>query len=318
MKFNVVIIVFLIFSCNKRKNQSYISESNGRINDVTIVMNKNDWKNSLGNIVREELSQPYEGLPIDEPKFNFFHLNPKAFSGFTKQSRNIIWFVNNGSNEFKLMENPFAKPQIVIKSSFEDNELHEFYFKENINLIINSILQNERKEKLRRIKKSLSKSKDLENLFGIKLKYPSAYKTVKDTINFIWIQKNIPKGHMNIISYSIPKNYLKAFKHKRIISIRDSIGKIYIPGRLKGSYMITEKAYKPFFYKTKKENKLLYITKGTWEVYNDFMAGPFINFFIEDFNNNRWIVIEGFTFAPSTKKRDYMFELETILNTIEF
>ena len=82
--------------------------------------------------------------------------------------------------------------------------------------------------------------------------------------------------------------------------------------------MITEKAYKPFFYKTKKENKLLYITKGTWEVYNDFMAGPFINFFIEDLNNNRWVVIEGFTFAPSTKKRDYMFELETILNTIEF
>jgi len=86
---------------------------------------------------------------------------------------------------------------------------------------------------------------------------------------------------------------------------------------LKESYMITEKAYKPFFYKSKKETKTLYITKGTWEVYNDFMAGPFINFFIEDINNKRWIVIEGFTFAPSTKKRDYMFELETILNTIK-
>jgi len=281
-------------------------------------MDKIDWKNSLGNKVREKLSEPYEGLPIDEPKFNFYYLNPNAFSGFMKQSRNIIWFVNNHLNEFELMENPFAKPQIVIKSSFEDNELHKFYFEENIKLILNSILHNEKKEKLRRIKKSYSKSKDLEKRFGIKLKYPSAYKTVKDTSNFIWIQKNISKGHMNIISYSISKNYLKAFTDKTIIRIRDSIGKLYVPGRLKGSYMITEKAYKPFFYKTKKENKLLYITKGTWEVYNDFMAGPFINFFIEDLNNNRWVVIEGFTFAPSTKKRDYMFELETILNTIEF
>ena len=123
---------------------------------------------------------------------------------------------------------------------------------------------------------------------------------------------------MNIISYSIPKKQFNFFNSKRIISIRDSIGKLYVPGRLKGSYMITEKAFKPFFYKSKKESKTLYITKGTWEVHNDFMAGPFINYFIEDINNNRWIVIEGFTFAPSTKKRDYMFELETILNTIKF
>jgi len=47
------------------------------------------------------------------------------------------------------------------------------------------------------------------------------------------------------------------------------------------------------------------------------MAGPFVKYFVEDIINNRWIVIEGFTFAPSTKKRDYMFELETILNTIK-
>jgi len=296
----------------------YIPESNGRINDVMIVMNKNDWENSLGKTIREGLSQPYEGLPTDEPKFNLFYLNPKAFSGFTKKSRNILWFVNSDLNEFKLMENPFSKPQIVVKSAFEDNDLHKFYFKENVNLIINLIFNNERKEKLRRINKSLSRSKDLENRFGIKLKYPSAYKTVKDTSNFIWIQKDIQKGHMNIISYSIPIKDFNSFNSKRIVSIRDSIGELYIPGRLKESYMITEKAYKPFFYKSKKETKTLYITKGTWEVYNDFMAGPFINFFIEDINNKRWIVIEGFAFAPSTKKRDYMFELETILNTIKF
>ena len=48
------------------------------------------------------------------------------------------------------------------------------------------------------------------------------------------------------------------------------------------------------------------------------MAGPFVNFFIEDLNNKRWVVIEGFTFAPARKKRELMFELETILNTIEF
>jgi len=78
LRLKIIIITFLIFSCNKRKNQPYIPESNGRINDVTIVINKNDWENSLGKIIREELSRPYDGLPTDEPKFNLYYLNPKA------------------------------------------------------------------------------------------------------------------------------------------------------------------------------------------------------------------------------------------------
>ena len=50
---------------------------------------------------------------------------------------------------------------------------------------------------------------------------------------------------------------------------------------------------------------------------NDFMAGPFVNYmlYIEKFK--KWIVIEGFAFAPSISKRDYMFELNTIITTLE-
>ena len=105
---------------------------------------------------------------------------------------------------------------------------------------------------------------------------------------------------------------------KRILEIRDSIGKTFIPGRLKGSYMITEKAYRPYFYRTQKQGKRTYITKGTWEVANDFMAGPFINYMIRDTLRKRWMVIEGFTFAPASNKRDQMFELNTIIDAVAF
>lgn len=30
------------------------------------------------------------------------------------------------------------------------------------------------------------------------------------------------------------------------------------------------------------------------------------------------MVVEGFTFAPATEKRDHMFELEAILKTLKF
>ena len=123
---------------------------------------------------------------------------------------------------------------------------------------------------------------------------------------------------MNIIAYALPINSLKKNIKKRIPAIRDSIGKAYIPGRLPGSYMITEHAYRPYYYKTQINGKLAYLTKGTWEVANDFMAGPFINYMVRDTLKKRWMVIEGFTFAPSASKRDYMFELNTIISSVKF
>jgi hypothetical protein len=82
--------------------------------------------------------------------------------------------------------------------------------------------------------------------------------------------------------------------------------------------MITEKAYRPYFYKTQRKGRLTYITKGTWEVANDFMAGPFVNYMIRDTLKNRWMVVEGFSFAPSSSKRDQMFELNAIIDAVEF
>ena len=80
--------------------------------------------------------------------------------------------------------------------------------------------------------------------------------------------------------------------------------------------MITEKDYRPYFYKLNMGGKIIYETKGMWEVKNDFMGGPFINYILKDKKSNEWVIVEGFAFAPSVSKRDYMFELNSILSTI--
>ena len=71
----------------------------------------------------------------------------------------------------------------------------------------------------------------------------------------------------------------------QIIRLRDSIGEKYIPGPVEGSHMITEMAYTPFLNETIIDNKPTLETKSTWEVKNAYMAGPFINYIIEDKQN---------------------------------
>ena len=47
------------------------------------------------------------------------------------------------------------------------------------------------------------------------------------------------------------------------------------------------------------------------------MGGPFVNYAIEDKVNNRYLVAEGYVYAPSLDKREYVFELEAIIKSIK-
>ncbi|MDA9843229.1 DUF4837 family protein [Flavobacteriaceae bacterium] len=317
--FTLIAFVFLFWNCQNEANQkdAYVPESSGKLNHVNVVMPEKDWNSNLGNSVRETLQQIYEGLPIDEPQFSVNYLNPKTFTGFARQGRNVVWFQKDSTARFQLAQNQFARPQILAQITGEDTEIQQFYFEENASLLIRSFNENERKEKLRRISKSLTTEKTLLNRFGVEMDYPSAYETVKDTTNFVWIQKPVQKGHLNIIAYTLGQSALEGKYSERILDIRDSIGKLFVPGRLKGSYFITERAFLPYFYKTELDQKKAFLTKGTWEVANDFMAGPFVNYAVQDTIRKRWIVVEGFAFAPSANKREYMFELNTILSTLK-
>ena len=103
-----------------------------------------------------------------------------------------------------------------------------------------------------------------------------------------------------------------------IIRMRDSIGKLYIPGPdvpNKTTYMGTEKAFAPAVFPTEINGIEAIEVRGIWEVINYPMAGPFLTYILKDKERQRNIVLEGFTFAPATNKRDYMFELEAIIRT---
>ena len=70
------------------------------------------------------------------------------------------------------------------------------------------------------------------------------------------------------------------------------------------------------FQKTEILGNNAFETRGKWEVKNDFMAGPFVNYAIIDQKNDRLLVVEGFTYAPSVNKREFLFELEAIAKSL--
>lgn len=322
MKKIILITLCLIFinSCNDTKDSKRIlSSSSGNINDLSVVVDNNLWEGKVGEAVRNILGDDVYGLPQDEPLFTLRQMPTVVFTDFARKNR-IVFKVEKGKEaSTKYYENAFAQPQkLVLVTGMTDSEIIN-QIEANSKKIISEFKNEELKEKQRRIKKSLHKTSSIEKSLGLNLNFPSAYRIAKEDSEFFWIRRDIDTGTLNLMLYEMP---IDAFSEGDnaildVIEMRDSIGRKYIPGPTEGTFMITDKAYTPFMQETIVDNKPTLETKSTWVVKDAFMSGPFINYAIKDEINNRYIIAEGFAYAPAVEKRDFVFELESIIKSIK-
>ncbi|MCM4155013.1 DUF4837 family protein [Gramella sp. AN32] len=326
MKRSLIFLASLIilFSCKNDKNSDtasrddrILSDSSGNINQLTVVITNDLWEGAVGEAIRTNFASPVDGLPQEEPLYSLSQIPPQTFNGFVQNTRIFLKVEENNQKGMQVMTDEFSRPQtgIVIMGATEQEMVE--VINENSDSIIKVIRKTELKEKQRRIGKSLVKDKTLSKKFNLSLKFPSAYRFAKEEKSFVWIRKEIPKGSMEILVYEVPISQIENDSSVigNIIKMRDSIGEAEVPGRLDNSYLITEKAYAPYLYETKIDGHFAYETRGTWEVENDFMAGPFVNYAVKDTANNRFLILEGFVFLPSRAKRDNIFELDAILQS---
>ena len=189
--------------------------------------------------------------------------------------------------------------------------------RENQERIIASFYITEIKEKQKRIRISKLDIDSLKERFGLSMDISSAYRIAQSDDDFYWIRKDLKSsGSTNIIVYEVPLNYIgqDSTLITDIIRMRDSIGGSYLPVEDDGRF-ITEAAYAPLLFSTTLDGRFAYQTKGTWEVKDQYMAGPFVNYAVRDEAKNRYLIIEGFTYAPSMRKRNLQFELEAIIQS---
>ncbi|UGS23694.1 DUF4837 family protein [Flavobacterium channae] len=323
-KIAILTFVALSFlSCKETSNEdkkAVLSESNGKINNVSIIIDDNLWNGEIGDSIRKKFAAPVDGLPQEEPLFTLNQYPTKVFEGFVRKSRNIIIVKKDKEAGFASNVDKFAKPQNVFFISGTDTEDILKVLEEKSAEIIKSIKASEIVENQIRMKKSLVSDAQVQKMFGVSLQIGFGYKydMVKD--KFIWLRKEFTSGYNSVLIYEVPIS--KVEKDNNIIAnitaMRDEIGKANIHGTLPNTWMITEAAYAPYLFDVTVAGKKTYLTKGTWELKNDFMAGPFVNYAIKDTKNNRYLILEGFTYNPSKSKRDLVFELEAIIQSVKF
>lgn len=319
----VLLFCVLLTACDDKKDGDksiYLPASNGNLNNISVVIDNQLWDGSVGETIRGIFAAPLMGLPSDnEPIFKLRQIPPQVFDGFATRSR-IVLKIEKGDVDAstKIANDVFAKPQTVAVVTGEKIQDIIAQLKETKAKIIDAFNKEEVKEKQRRIKLSLLADEKMEQQLGFTIDIPSVYRIAKATDDFFWIRKNLTSNKtIEIMFYEVPLETISRGDSTivDIVKMRDKITKTKIPGE-DDIYMSVEDAYAPSMFKTIIDNKPAYEVRGLWEMNGFTGAGPFITYAIEDKVNKRYLIADGYVYAPSLSKSEYIFELESIIKSI--
>ncbi len=312
------------YSCNNSKDKTkYLPESLSKPSEVLFIVEKSQWDSEIGKIIKDNFTQSFKGIPQDEPIFDIIHVKKSSFKNlFTKYKNIVIINIDNNIVEgITIHENVWARPQVVVDVKCKNEANCITVLKSKINYIIDVLY----KKSMQNLSYSYKKKNDdlikekIKKCHNIELSIPKGF-VVHDNLKeekFSWLSFEPQEISQGIIIYEFKLTNQNITK-ELLINKRDSVLKKYIASQRPNSYMKTTLPEIINLDSIKIENNDTYIMRGLWSVENDFMGGPFINYTFLDKKNNRVLVIDGYVYAPSKNKRDYVKQLEAIINTIKF
>lgn len=295
----------------------------GKAGEVIVVLDKAGWEGALGTDVRTVLGADFPMLPQPEPSYTLTNVLPSGFNDLFKVHRNILLFQIDpqaASEGVILRNNVWSQPQLVIQVSGYTAERADSVFMANAALITSAIEQIERGRVI--VNTLQFENKEIypviSELFGGGPHIPSGYYIKKLTDDFVWIANERQYTYQYVFVYSYPALAEDNFTEENIIAKRNEIMKANVPGMREDSYMTTGTYYTPVTTYLKYKGREFAETRGLWEVYNDYMGGPFVShsFYSED--GRDIIVLEAFVYAPRFEKRQYLRQTESLLYSFEW
>ncbi len=305
------------FSCDNGKNDIILPDSSGRTHNIMLIMENKDWRSEVGDSLRKYLAVDYNDLPQAEPLFSIRQVSPDLYNGIFLTLRNLLIIKKGSKTGIRIKRNVRANPQMIAIIEGRDNEEIKQIISKHIGELIDKFKASEIKNLQRLHRKSLRDNSDVEKELDISIEIPDFFNLVDHQKDFFWFRRDVKNGEQDILLYQIPIKDSLDLQGRNVLKYRDSIGKHFIPGPADGTYMKTKMTFSPSQQILQIDGMKALESRGLWNMKKDFMAGPYINYTIFDTENKRMIVAEGFIYAPSIDKRDYIVQLEAILKTVK-
>lgn len=336
------------------QKSGYIPKSTGKEFEVLVVGDHVKSSPAVKEAIESIMFREYPGLPQPENWFSPSLIASENFNSLHKKHKSIMILITGDQSKLKsdiedilsvdemhelmqenhllVKEDVWSRPQIVmLLHAANDNQLADL-IKSKSDEIIDKL---DEAEEMRLVElmyppsRDKKETKNLQDRMGFAFMVPDGYKlatmvTGEDhdlkkagIASLAWYRLDTKKSISNLMEYSkAVKNIDEMMKVEEIIKVRNEVGKVFVDGPSKGSYMQVEQQNAEVQTKEVKiEGHLALKLTGLWKIVGDQMGGPFVLYAIPDSENNRIIYLDGFVYAAGSKKKPFIKRVETALKT---
>jgi len=339
----LLLITTVLVSCKELevKNLPY---SIGGVDELVVVLNSVDSTDDLFNAIDSYLGATYSNTPQPEFRFGVTYVDVATYESTFSKHRNLVFIGDlEGSTNFTKfvreligeetygkirasktsfylpLNDIWARPQYAETIVANDRDL----LLADIDNIMTGLVDRISKRELAKIRNNqfipghnVQVEQMLEKEHKIAMDIPKDF-TLLDTEgeNFLFLRKSTIDLTASIMIYYEPYVDSMQLNPVYLLHLRDSLGAEYESSRVQGSFAQTEYRV-PRSHDTITVNDMYCLeSRGLWRLVNDFMGGPFINYWIYDEANKRMMYIDAYVYAPDMRKRPQVRQLEAVIST---
>ena len=319
----------------------------GVMNEIVVLADDKVWETDVQDTFMYYFASPYPIMPAPEPLFDIRHFSIFELEGdaLRKELRTYVVLAD--------LSDPDSQAARMTKNDLGEEAINKFYTDPNYfttagldkwakgQLVVYIMGKNQadlaaniirafpriaeriRKHDLEQLRaqtyvhgKANQVASVINETFGLKMDVPGDFQLAIKEDNFIWIRKDTRDLTSNIAIRTYPYKDAAQLEKESIIDMRDRLG-LKIEGSTLGSYMQTNAVDLPVYtYNKELDGRFAIESRGIWEMTEDFLGGPFINYAI--INGDKIYLIDAFVYAPGKDKRDYVQQLELVVSSLIF
>lgn len=351
----LVLIVFLMSNCSNDTTPPAFKikpKSLGVMNTINVICDQDVWDGIVGDSLDFYLAGAYPIMPKPEEIFDLRHYTPEKVKkeSILKELRTYLIIANTSDHQSLMTEmikkdlgdaryrksleeektqtsmgtNKWATGQMLIYLYADSEEKIAKSVQKVFPIIQQKVVEHDKIQLNSYVYakgENLGLTEKIEEDFGIKMKVPLDYEIAREVPEekMLWLGKETPDARLYMMIKQMEYKGPEQISIERAKLFSNDFGKRYVSSTEDGSYMVLNDEDLPMLEYTKNINgNYAKEYRGIWEMENDFMGGPYIDYFIVDEKQGKLNFIMLFIFAPGKKKRNFMQGLEYMVNTIEF
>jgi hypothetical protein len=319
-KLLLFVFILLILSC-QRKDVSYKPHSLGAPGELLVVVDSPHWKAQTGQLIKGFVENEFPGLPQPEHLFKKSYIPHRVFDRHFKTYRNILLVYFDAMpfmGEVKFVKSRWALNQYIVEIHATDADNFKSLFQTHQQKMRDHFYNGDISTLIKAYKnKTVELSKRVADIHGLKLDFPLGYQLKKDTSFFSWFAREYVDNQQGVFVYNYHRDSIVDFEPNSLLLIRNKMLQQQVPGPAMGSFMTTEEQFPVLVNNVHIAGQQWIELRGLWKVQGDFMGGPFVDYYLDDKENNQVVVLSGYVYAPSKSNKSlYVRQVEAIMRSL--